>query len=579
MARKCAILTLLLGFAHCNDGIVASPTGPSAPLPDVEVASRSPNAFRIFNAVHSALRQWGSSIQHNGLSFFPVTIPEGNLFYHGRHDTERPETFEWLAFEMEHASQFAQCWDFDDPSPSTSMLSQCFKLVQGLSVHGRVATADPKVRPSSGFGRHRGTTIPDDDDDDQHALTGDDDDDNLELPPSGRRPRPPKARGYLQTYRAARPLNLLYLDGMAAAKCRLGTLDSQNSILLDWTEEADPMRDEWERTEALCALARSWGGVDGFVRMEAGFEIIYCNFTRGAGLDLISTRGSPFRNETHASAGEGEGGEWFVMGVLEWMRASAARYGGFPRARAEVDFSGMVSAFMYDVNTTNPDPERQDLPRIVSTGADARHGIRDRVRESVRARKGKASSTIEWQAVVDNIVTRFAARLWFLSENPPSARPFRSQLATLLYPFLDFPDDISLDDVSEPVQRCTEIHLSPVVTAGQSSWTPEDRAIHAAIRTVSHEICSSLFAMRREIHTTNGTTSGDDDAARRVQGMARELRGRLDWTAWKECARCAEPEEMCFVAMFPAGDREDHFAPRCKRQDEIGFGYFVDVRW
>ena len=569
MALRCAALTLLLSLAHC-DSNVAPPTRPSAPLPDVEVASRSPNAFRIFNAVHSALRQWGSSIQHNGLSFFPVTIPEGNIFYHGRHDTERPDTFEWLAFEMEHASQFAQSWDFDDPSPNASMLSQ---LVPGLSLHGRVSTANAKFRHNSELG-----AIPSDN---QHALTRDDDDEPK--PPHRRPPVPPKTRGYLQTYRAARPLHLLYLDGMAAAKCRLGTLDSQNSILLDRTEQSDPMRDEWERTEALCAQARAWGRVDGYIRMEAGFEIIYCNFSQGAGLDLVATRGSPFRNETHASAREGgrPGGECWGVGLLEWMRASAARYAGFPAGRAVVDFSGMVSAFMYDVNTTNPDPDRQDLPRIVSAGAEARHGIRDRVREVFRDRKGRgssSSSTVEWQAVVDNIVGRFAARLWFLAAgDPPSARDFRSQLATLLYPFLDFPDDMGLDDVAEPVRRCTDIHLDPVVAGDRSSsWTPEDCAIHAAVRTVSREICSGLFAMRREIHTTNGTTSGDEDAARRVQDMARELRGRLDWTVWKECGGCADPGEVCFVAMFPAGGREDHFAPRCKSQDEFGMGYFLN---
>jgi hypothetical protein len=537
----------------------------------MEVASRDPNAFRIFNAVHSALRQWGSSIQHNGMSFFPVTIPEGNLFYHGRHDTERPDAFEWLAFEMEHASQFAQCWEFDDHSVGTSMLDKGFEMVRELSMHGKVSRMQSQGRNGRAGDKQRAAITSDN----QHTLTGD----GHDIRPPNRRPNlPPPARGYMQTYRAARPLNLLYVDGMAAAKCGLGTLDSQTSILLDWTSKTDPMRDEWERTQVLCDQAHEWG-VDGYVRMEAGFEIIYCNFSAGAGLDLVSTFGSPWRNETHASAGEREGGEWLVMGIFEWMRAAAARYHGFPRGRAEVDFSGMVSAFAYDVNTTNPDPKRPDLPRIVGAKVEERHGIRDRVREVFRARKGKASSrTVDWQAVVDNIVTRFAARLRFLSEAPPSARPFRSQLATLLYPFVDYPDEVSLEDISEPLERCTDIHLSAVATH-KSSWTPEDRAIHAAIRSVSHTICSSLFAMRREIHTTNGTTSGDDGAALRVQALARDLRTRLNWTTWKECGNCEDPEEMCFVAMFPNGDQEDHFTPSCKHQQEIRFGYFLELDW
>ncbi|OIW25618.1 hypothetical protein CONLIGDRAFT_635453 [Coniochaeta ligniaria NRRL 30616] len=572
MAPKRTILSVLLLCLLQCDTTFASAQELSAPLPDIEVASRSPNAFRIFNAVHSALRQWGSSIQHNGLSFFPVTIPEGNLFYHGRHDAEKPASFEWLAFEMEHASQFAQSYDFPDDSVSPSLLSKGSQLGQALSLHGKVSSIEAQIHGTHDAGEERAS----DTSFGQYILTehGSDDDDDHGKPPNRRPHYPPSARGYLQTYRAAQPLNLLYLDGMAAAKCPLGTLDSQNLILLDWDGRKDMMRDEWERAGALCRQAAEWG-IDGYIRMEAGFEIIYCNFSTGAGLDLVSVHGSPWRNETHDSANEGWGGEWFVMGAFEWLRAASARYHGMVRGRADIDFSGMVSAFSYDVNTTNPDTQRPELPRIVNATAEERQGIRDRVREVLRARQGKTASSVDWQAVVDNIVTRFSARLWFLTEASPSARNFRSQLATLLYPFLDFPDDISLENVSRALERCTDIHLS-TVALDQKHWTPEDHAIYAAVRSVSHTICDSLFTMRKEIHSTNGTTSGDDDAAERVQSLALDLRAKLDWTTWKECGKCPTPEEMCFVAMFPGGDAEDHFTPRCKNQDEIGYGYFFN---
>jgi hypothetical protein len=443
-------------------------------------------------------------------------------------------------------------------------------------MHGKVSTIEAQISGTHEEGEET-VFFPSGD---QHTLlehaTGDDDDHDGR-PPKRRPHLPPQTRGYLQTYRAARPLNLLYLDGMAAAKCPLGTLDSQNNILLDWEDREDYMRDEWERARALCDQGHEWG-IDGYIRMEAGFEIIYCNFSAGAGLDLVSTHGSPWRNETNSSVDEHGRGEWFVMGVFEWMRASAARYHGFPRRRADIDFSGMVTAFAYDVNTTNPDTRRPELPRIVNATLEQRHGIRDRVRDVLRARKGKTASSVDWQAVVDNIVTRFSNRLWYLSEGPPSSGSFRSQLATLLYPFLDFPDDISLEDISEPLARCTDIHLS-AVAKDQESWTPEDHAIYAAVRTVSHTICDSLFTMRKEVHTTNGTTSGDDDAAKRVRSLANDLRAELNWTTWKECGKCPNPEEMCFVAMFPSGDLEDHFTPRCKNQDKIGFGYFLRPNW
>lgn len=72
------------------------------------IASATENANLIFNAIHSSMRQWGSSAQHNGMSFFPAYIPEGTLLYHGSTRAERPEHLEWLAFEIPHAEMFAR---------------------------------------------------------------------------------------------------------------------------------------------------------------------------------------------------------------------------------------------------------------------------------------------------------------------------------------------------------------------------------------------------------------------------------------------------------------------------------------
>ncbi len=65
------------------------------------------NAFHIFNAIHSSMRQWGSSLNHNGMFFFPALIPAGTEFYHGPGESKPIEGMEWLAFEPEHAQQFA----------------------------------------------------------------------------------------------------------------------------------------------------------------------------------------------------------------------------------------------------------------------------------------------------------------------------------------------------------------------------------------------------------------------------------------------------------------------------------------
>ncbi|RKU46988.1 hypothetical protein DL546_007556 [Coniochaeta pulveracea] len=480
----------------------------SAPLPDVEVAKRDTRAAHIFNSIHSALRQWGSSIQHNGLSFLPVTIPEGNIFYHGTHSTERPAGLEWLAFEMEHAN-----------------------------------------------------LAPDDDDDGGHKRPG---------PPE----YPPDQRGYFHTYRAARPLNLVYIDGMAAAKCGLGTLDSQDFILNDFDTQRPPggMQGEIRRSTNLCKLAKEWD-VDGWIRMEAGFEIIYCDFSEGAGLDLVSVHGSPWRNETGSSKAP-VGGDWIRIGSFEWMRAVAERYHGHVQGRALIDFSGMVSAFAYDINVTNFDETRPELPRVVNSTREERQGIRARLSEVMKTRNGRAESSVDWQRVVDAIVSRYSHRLWILAQANLTVSMVRSEIATLTYPFLSFPDDAPVEEFSNPLARCTE-HFLLSVAESEDQWTPEDHAIHAAIQTVSHIVCQALFEMRQTIHTLTDA-SDEETAVQRTQNIAQNLTTQLDWTTWKECGRCEDPLALCFVAMFPIGGPEDHFAPRCKRLEEMAMGYFFD---
>lgn len=203
----------------------------SAPLPDVEVAKRDTRAAHIFNSIHSALRQWGSSIQHNGLSFLPVTIPEGNIFYHGTHSTERPAGLEWLAFEMEHANLFAMSFEFHK-NDSDSTIHASSGAPEWRSLHGKMsALMSETAQAGQGHGidaqRVLSSSAPDDDDDGGHKRPG---------PPE----YPPDQRGYFHTYRAARPLNLVYIDGMAAAKCGLGTLDSQDFILNDFDTQRPP---------------------------------------------------------------------------------------------------------------------------------------------------------------------------------------------------------------------------------------------------------------------------------------------------------------------------------------------------
>lgn len=93
--------------------------------------------------------------------------------------------------------------------------------------------------------------------------------------------------GYTQllTYSAARPLRVVYLDGLSAALSDSGWLDSQSVLLYGNVSTGGGGIGGWPgaeytRAKGLCALGNKWG-FDGIVRMNAGFEVIYCDFDEG----------------------------------------------------------------------------------------------------------------------------------------------------------------------------------------------------------------------------------------------------------------------------------------------------------
>lgn len=207
------------------------------------VKSAKENSVHIFNAVHSAMRQWGSSYHHNGMSIIPAIVPAGINFYHGGGDSERIIGMEWLAFEVEHAEVFARS--------------------RGPPRDGdKGPDGNPRGPPRGAPGNHPS----------QLELIEYQSLDALEDPSPPRRPI--MNAGYFHTYRTNRLLNLLYLDGMAAAKCSIGTLDTQDILLLNRNARTEPIWRDGQRGLDLCALGKLWKmPIDGFIRMEAGFEV------------------------------------------------------------------------------------------------------------------------------------------------------------------------------------------------------------------------------------------------------------------------------------------------------------------
>ncbi|KIW71774.1 hypothetical protein PV04_00011 [Phialophora macrospora] len=480
------------------------------------------NANHIFNAIHSSMRQWGSSLFHNGMSVFPAVVPAGTQFYHGTGLEEPIQGLEWLAFEPEHAIMFARSfkppdsetkWPMDDSGQH--LQSRIDKLAPSEPVQIIVASSgDEDYRP---------------------------------------RPSPPRSEpGWLHTYRTKEATPLLYIDGMSAGKCDKGTLDSQDVLLLNASSESKGRFWERERADRLCKLAaEQWSGkIKGFIRMEAGFEIIMCSFSDS--LDFVqSTRAGPF---APTGAKPNPEKSQFQRSVWEWVKFVTARYDGIGGGRVRLDYDKFITAYSYDFDLFQA---HDGLPRLENASVTSLNLARVDIDTMIRAwdpDQISSGNSTDWQSVADMVVERYGKLLKYLvSGSVRTTEELLSELELTLRVFIDS----DARDAKAEVDRCSW-QFNPTDSNVQSSIAA--RSIH----DVTRRICETLFL----IFDINMPRS---ESLRHLWAIIHYL----DWSVWKKCSECPF-EEICFIPMWPFGAPEDRENPQCRNASDLSgrMGYW-----
>ncbi|KAF2100121.1 hypothetical protein NA57DRAFT_15735, partial [Rhizodiscina lignyota] len=489
------------------------------------------DANHIFNAIHSSLRQFPSSLKHNGMSVFLASVPAGSPFYHGGSSPDPITGMEWLAFEPEHAMMFARFFS-TPPLPSTEQrpLFSSSSLLRGEE-HPLLALMDDEKPPGPPGGGPPG-----------------------ERPPGKRPKRPRSEPGWLHTYRTKHDLRLLYVDGMGAGKTANGTLDTQDYLLLLGSHGSHPKMWDIERGEALCALAdKDWNGkIDGFLRMEAGFEIILCDFERHLDTIYVERVNDYLAEDALEPEKEALAADvWF-----NYWRAIVDRFHGFPPGRAKVYYDEFVTAYGHGFDLHSEDESK---PRLLNVSQSDLELLRANVDDLVFN-----SDTIfynvhewfDWQSTVDYIVTRYASRLEYLTSPryAESQKYLHHELRRTLNPFIDNDNRA----IPAEIERCTS-HFLP----NNSYPHPLSASfVENVITSVSRSVCERLFTAL-ESSDPKGTGAGDP------YKELRELMAYLNWTVWKECGQCAV-DELCVVPVWPFGALEDHERPSCHNAT-VGF--------
>lgn len=364
-------------------------------------------------------------------------------------------------------------------------------------------------------------------------------------------------------------MNYLYIDGMGGGKTDMGTLDSQDYLLRRKQKDGDdggdgnrgPPMDERNRAVELCALSKEWG-LDGVIRMEAGFEIIQCDFSNGLKQLQASQRPPPLEG-----GGRGPGRDG-MFGSFEFVRGLAERYHDIGSSRTIIDYSSMVSAYFFPVNLTNPDPKRPDLSRLNRVPDAELDPIRLYLNNTIDARLGKPVRTIDWRDVTDIIVGRYADRVKFMTEKTKTVNAIAEELNFLLTAFIDYSGKEDKDLVTPAIERCANIYLHAV-----QPDTEADEFILAAIKTVTTEICTRLFETRKLVTADNDVDDDDDEAD--VLAQAKDelssLMEYLSWARFKSCPPC-DVDEVCFIPMWPMGSKAAYESPRCVNAENMDDG-------
>jgi hypothetical protein len=496
------------------------------------------NANYIFNAIHSSARQWGSTINHNGMSLFLATVPAGTQFYHGTFKSDFVQGPEWLAFEPEHALVFARPRVI--PPPGEGEISGEEHQVQ-LPINeniqqpvSRPTTTTYPIRESRTEGLikfHQPSRSP-------HQL-------EREQQPLG----PPTYQtqadvGYLHTYVSKHDLHLLYIDGLSAAKTPNGTLDTQDMLILNLTAgPRDPWAREWARARGMCSLASAlWEDrINGIVRMEGGFEIIMCDFEKH--LDRTEVIAISPRSPVLTGG---------FLGGWSYIKAVTTRYFGIGGDRIRLDYDEFVSVFAYpdiDGLFTNDVQSDYIMPRLQNVkNAHLLRARADLTEMILRKDRSHDVPSKNWQAVADMVVARYSGPLHYLHTDKQirlDRKGFEQYLTNLLYPFLDS----TARNTTLETRRCV---------AELISLQHNTSLAYRTIRGITYHICNTLLTALSTISLSTDTTPLD---------LIDNLVEYLQWTTWKNCGTCPD-EQVCYIPIWPMGSHEDHARPQCRSETD-----------
>ncbi|KZT72895.1 hypothetical protein DAEQUDRAFT_685254 [Daedalea quercina L-15889] len=421
------------------------------------------------------------------------------------------------------------------------------------------------------------------------------------------------ANGTLFTFTTTRELQFLYFDGCSANKFD-GVVDTQD--VLFWDEVDYDPQDDWfaelARMDRMCEWGQQYG-IDGIVRMQYNFEIMYCDVWNG-GLQLISTAslvatdGMIFANPRKTTSTPSTLQD--TAGVFAWVLPSPiGRLPPAPRepmippegwkgslpttaeevihtgawhnageVRIQVDPSTMIS--FYDPALTSLVEARRLSKRKEYRLAGISKEDVSRVQADVAEmmnRDPSAKSGVDWQALARVIQDWFSDRLPYIhhflhqpfSNASAQAVIVRRAIYVSLLPYMGRDNVGTPDWYAHMAEGCATRYIAHLPMA---KFTKQEYLLHNAIQEVLHEICRVYTVAWRDAFDV------EEQSAHSTVQLLVKWRGEfdaliewLDWPAWMKCDPPCGADEFCRWSQYAVWESDPKPEPRCISVTTIKF--------
>ena len=531
------------------------------------------NSTMIFNSIYAALKQSASDIHPLGLTYFPAMIPKGTLLYHSTSKPGIPQSFEWLALDHEFSYSFGVRF------PQYGRNNHTHRLHRNK----------PKFK----------------------SLNTSSTPDNTTIDHSGPMMNSNNGDRYFLTFEVKRDLSkLIYLDGASAAKTDTGEMDTQKLLydiigdtmddeakLAESEGQSDtPVMEERLYAERICQWGKPFG-LDGYIRVEIGFEVILCDFLNGS-VELISNTTIPKFNEIMGIAlpvnkdtengwpVDSEGtiiedllsqeqrdlldkedkwqrvvNQFNSIKGFDWIRAGSIHNKG--EDRVILDYRYMVTG----INRTamNPNPNGRRL-LCDNMNEDLRKEIIDELTDVIKYHNFGGNGIIDWQLHIERVMDKFAPMIKIIQRilnNDTNERMSYDETAleVVRYTFnfiLRFSNKNPEDPLALANSKQLAIYQYSKPTGTLSTST--DILIWSAIVHVVKEVVDQIYSIHDQLFPIvkdnlqteqNGIKITEDEKIQKIS-IAKEqinkLASQLYWIPLEyECETKCKFDEICYT--------------------------------